>query len=42
MREELWIGDHVDLNKFRAIGRLGEDYYCRVMDIFEMKKAHVV
>lgn len=42
MKEELWVGDHVDLNKFRTIGRLGEDYYCRVMDIFEMKKAHVI
>ena len=41
VNDELWIEDHVDNAKLKAIGRLGEDLYCRTMDTFEMKRPRV-
>jgi len=38
VRDELWAGDEIDLSKWKPIGRLGGDLYCRVTDIFEMKR----
>jgi len=38
VKEELWTNDHIEISKLRAIGRLGEDLYCRVTDLFEMKR----
>lgn len=38
VQDELWAGDHVEAAKLRAIGRLGEDLYCRTADTFEMKR----
>ncbi len=38
VQDGLWVGDHVEATKLRAIGRLGEDLYCRTTDMFEMKK----
>lgn len=37
IKDELWLNDHVRISKFKAIGRLGEELYCRLTDIFEMK-----
>jgi flavin reductase (DIM6/NTAB) family NADH-FMN oxidoreductase RutF len=38
VKDELWAHDHIELSKLKPIGRLGEDLYCRVTDIFEMKR----
>jgi flavin reductase (DIM6/NTAB) family NADH-FMN oxidoreductase RutF len=36
--DELMDGLVVDVNKLRPLGRLGESLYCRVRDVFEMKR----
>jgi len=38
VKDEVWSGDHIDNSKLKAVGRLGEDLYCRTTDIFEMKR----
>ena len=38
VKDELWTGDQIDISKWRPIGRLGGQLYCRVTDIFEMMK----
>jgi flavin reductase (DIM6/NTAB) family NADH-FMN oxidoreductase RutF len=38
VRDELWAGDHIDISKWKPIGRLGEQLYCRMTDRFEMKR----
>lgn len=38
VRDELWCGDQIDISKWKAIGRLGGDLYCRLKDVFEMKR----
>ncbi len=38
IKDELWIHGVIQAHKLKAIGRLGEDLYCRTMDIFEMKR----
>jgi len=38
VKDELWAHDHIELSKLKPIGRLGEDLYCRLTDIFEMKR----
>ena len=42
VRDDLWTGDHVDDSKFKVIGRLGGELYCRIRDTFEMKRASVI
>ncbi len=37
IKDELWQDDHIKISKLKAIGRLGEELYCRITDIFEMK-----
>jgi flavin reductase (DIM6/NTAB) family NADH-FMN oxidoreductase RutF len=37
IKDELWHNDHIKISKFKAIGRLGEELYCGIKDIFEMK-----
>ncbi len=37
IKDELWLNDHIRISKFNTIGRLGEELYCRILDIFEMK-----
>jgi len=39
VRDDLWTGDHIEISKFKAVGRLGEELYCRIGDTFEMKRA---
>lgn len=38
VRDDLWRDDHIDSARLKAIGRLGEDLYCRTTDLFEMKR----
>jgi len=42
VRDELWTGDHIEIPKYKPIGRLGEELYCRIGDTFEMKRASVI
>jgi flavin reductase (DIM6/NTAB) family NADH-FMN oxidoreductase RutF len=37
-KEELWMGNQIDISKLNPIGRLGGQLYCRIRDIFEMKR----
>ncbi|MDP3038930.1 MAG: flavin reductase family protein [Deltaproteobacteria bacterium] len=41
VQEETWIDGVIKASKVQAIGRLGEDLYCRTKDIFEMKRPRV-
>jgi flavin reductase (DIM6/NTAB) family NADH-FMN oxidoreductase RutF len=41
VQEEIWIDGVIKASKVQAIGRLGEDLYCRTKDIFEMKRPRV-
>jgi flavin reductase (DIM6/NTAB) family NADH-FMN oxidoreductase RutF len=36
--DDLWTGNDVDITRLRSVGRLGGQLYCRVNDIFEMKR----
>jgi flavin reductase (DIM6/NTAB) family NADH-FMN oxidoreductase RutF len=38
IRDELWANDHIEISKLKVIGRLGGDMYCRMTDVFEMKR----
>jgi flavin reductase (DIM6/NTAB) family NADH-FMN oxidoreductase RutF len=38
VRDELWAGDQIDISKWKPIGRLGGQLYCRMTDRFEMKR----
>jgi flavin reductase (DIM6/NTAB) family NADH-FMN oxidoreductase RutF len=41
VQEETWVDGVIKASKVQAIGRLGEDLYCRTKDIFEMKRPRV-
>ena len=36
--DELWTGKDIDITRLRSIGRLGGQLYCKVNDIFQMKR----
>lgn len=38
IKDEMWVHGVIKAHMLAAIGRLGEDLYCRTMDIFEMKR----
>jgi flavin reductase (DIM6/NTAB) family NADH-FMN oxidoreductase RutF len=38
IKDEFWIDGVIKGSKLKGIGRMGEDLYCRTMDIFEMKR----
>jgi len=40
VRDDLWASDHIEISKFKAIRRLGEDFYCGIKDPFEMRGIH--
>ncbi|MFC1963912.1 flavin reductase family protein [Chloroflexota bacterium] len=42
VRDELYVEGRIQPSKLKAVGRLGEDYYCYVRDIFEMKRPYQV
>jgi hypothetical protein len=38
VQDDLLAEGVIRADRVRAIGRLGEDFYCRTQDIFEMKR----
>lgn len=38
VQDSVRIGETIKFNKLRAVGRMGEDFYCRTLDVFEMKR----
>jgi flavin reductase (DIM6/NTAB) family NADH-FMN oxidoreductase RutF len=38
VQDELWKNGVIQGDKLKAIGRMGEDFYCRTVDRFEMKR----
>jgi flavin reductase (DIM6/NTAB) family NADH-FMN oxidoreductase RutF len=40
IKDDLWVNDDVSPYKLEAIGRLGDAFYCRTTDIFEMEAPH--
>ena len=41
VRDDLWKNGVIQGDKLRAVGRMGEDFYCRTMDRFEMKRPKI-
>jgi flavin reductase (DIM6/NTAB) family NADH-FMN oxidoreductase RutF len=41
VQEELLAGKIVKAERLKPIGRLGEDFYCRTRDLFEMKRPEI-
>ena len=42
VEDEFWTGDYADMTKLRLIGRLGGEFYCRTIDIFEMERPYIL
>jgi len=42
LEDAFWTGDHEDMAKLRLIGRLGGEFYCRTIDIFEMERPYIL
>ncbi len=42
IKDELWLNDHIKIPEFKSIGRLGEELYCRITDVFEMKAPDIL
>jgi flavin reductase (DIM6/NTAB) family NADH-FMN oxidoreductase RutF len=39
IKEDLWLDNTIKAYKLKAIGRLGEEFYCRITDLFEMRRS---
>ncbi|MFC2069336.1 flavin reductase family protein [Chloroflexota bacterium] len=37
VRDDLWINGAINISKYKTLGRIGGDLYCRITDTFEMK-----
>jgi flavin reductase (DIM6/NTAB) family NADH-FMN oxidoreductase RutF len=42
IKDEVWADGLIKAHQLKAIGRLGEDFYCRTTDIFEMKRPNIL
>ncbi len=42
VKDEVWVDGVVKADQLKAIGRMGEDFYCRTKDIFEMKRPNIL
>lgn len=38
VQDDLIVDGAIKANRLKAVGRLGEDFYCRTQDLFEMKR----
>jgi flavin reductase (DIM6/NTAB) family NADH-FMN oxidoreductase RutF len=41
VKDDLLVDGVIQADRLKAIGRLGEDFYCRTLDVFEMKRTVV-
>jgi flavin reductase (DIM6/NTAB) family NADH-FMN oxidoreductase RutF len=41
LRDELWAADQINISKWKPLGRLGGQFYCKIRDIFEMKRPDI-
>jgi len=41
VKDELLQGNIANPGRLKAIGRMGEDFYCRTQDLFEMKRPEI-
>jgi flavin reductase (DIM6/NTAB) family NADH-FMN oxidoreductase RutF len=41
VQDDLLADGVIRADRVKAIGRLGEDFYCRTQDVFEMKRPFV-
>ncbi len=42
VKDELYVNGEIDVSKLRHVGRLGEQYYCRVTDAFRLERPYVL
>jgi flavin reductase (DIM6/NTAB) family NADH-FMN oxidoreductase RutF len=42
IKDEVWVDGGIKAHQLKAIGRMGEDFYCRTMDLFEMKRPNIL
>jgi len=40
LRDDLWDENRIDIYKLKPIGRVGGELYCRMTDLFEMKRPY--
>lgn len=38
VKDELWLENRIDPTKFKPVGRVGKDLYCRTEDVFEIRR----
>ncbi len=38
IKDDVWIDNRIKADRLRAVGRLGEELYCRTTDLFEKKR----
>jgi hypothetical protein len=38
VQDDLLVDGVIKADRLKAVGRLGEDFYCRTRDLFEMKR----
>lgn len=38
VKDDLWIDNKIKADRLKAVGRLGEELYCRTTDMFEIKR----
>jgi flavin reductase (DIM6/NTAB) family NADH-FMN oxidoreductase RutF len=38
VQDDLVVDGVIKADRLKAVGRLGEDFYCRTRDLFEMKR----
>jgi flavin reductase (DIM6/NTAB) family NADH-FMN oxidoreductase RutF len=41
VKDEFWADGGIQFSKLNLVGRLGGDFYCRISEIFEMKRPEV-
>lgn len=42
VRDDIWVNNIIKADRLKAIGRLGEELYCRTTDMFEKKRPSVL
>jgi len=42
VRDELWVQGAIQPSKLKSVARLGQEFFCRTTDIFEMKRPNTL